>query len=227
MLLGTVKGDIHDIGKDIVNFMLDVNGFQVTDLGVDVPMETFVEEIKSIPAACGGAVRLSDAGLRLNEGNGGCDPAAGLRDKVKIMVGGGTMDEQIRTTSRPMLLGKTPWRLWRWLRVGLEATNMTPLYRSRYGKAGRSIVCRTSLPHGDALELKQPDRIPIVWPGLYAGRDVRRHPAGTARERRERNGDAGKAALHFQPDSIMGLFNNPASSLPWRRCHDQIPRTRP
>ncbi len=48
MLLGTVKGDIHDIGKDIVNFMLDVNGFQVTDLGVDVPIATFVEKIKEL-----------------------------------------------------------------------------------------------------------------------------------------------------------------------------------
>ena len=44
MLLGTVKGDIHDIGKDIVVFMLDVNGFEVTDLGVDVPVETFVDQ---------------------------------------------------------------------------------------------------------------------------------------------------------------------------------------
>ncbi len=48
VLLGTVKGDIHDIGKDIVNFMLDVNGFQVTDLGVDVPIEKFVEQIKEL-----------------------------------------------------------------------------------------------------------------------------------------------------------------------------------
>ena len=57
MLLGTVKGDIHDIGKDIVNFMLDVNGFEVTDLGVDVPIETFVEKIKELQppvvALCG------------------------------------------------------------------------------------------------------------------------------------------------------------------------------
>ena len=47
VLVGTVKGDIHDIGKDIVVFMLDVNGFQVKDLGVDVPVEKFVDEIKA------------------------------------------------------------------------------------------------------------------------------------------------------------------------------------
>ncbi len=45
MLVGTVKGDIHDIGKDIVVFMLDVNGFEVNDLGIDVPVETFVDKV--------------------------------------------------------------------------------------------------------------------------------------------------------------------------------------
>ncbi|MFX0060428.1 MAG: B12-binding domain-containing protein, partial [Candidatus Heimdallarchaeota archaeon] len=46
VLLGTVFGDIHDIGKDIVKFMLDVNGFEVLDLGVDVPSDRFIESIK-------------------------------------------------------------------------------------------------------------------------------------------------------------------------------------
>src|SRR3972149_11756524 len=48
VVLGTVRGDIHDIGKDIVGFMLDVNGFEVTDLGVDVPEEKFVEAVKRV-----------------------------------------------------------------------------------------------------------------------------------------------------------------------------------
>src|SRR3990172_12535168 len=48
VVLGTVKGDIHDIGKDIVSFMLDVNGFEVHDLGVDVPEEKFVEKIAEV-----------------------------------------------------------------------------------------------------------------------------------------------------------------------------------
>ena len=72
VLLGTVKGDIHDIGKDIVNFMLDVNGFQVTDLGVDVPIETFVETDQGTATARRGAVRIPDAGLHVDERNGGC-----------------------------------------------------------------------------------------------------------------------------------------------------------
>ncbi len=48
MVLGTVKGDIHDMGNDIVAFMLDVNGFDVRDLGVDVLAQTFVDKIASI-----------------------------------------------------------------------------------------------------------------------------------------------------------------------------------
>jgi len=47
ILIGTVKGDIHDIAKDIVVFMLDVNGFEVKDLGIDVAPETFVAEMKT------------------------------------------------------------------------------------------------------------------------------------------------------------------------------------
>src|SRR4030042_2310198 len=47
-ILGTVAGDIHDIGKDIVGFMLDINGFEVIDLGVDVPVQKFVEDRKSV-----------------------------------------------------------------------------------------------------------------------------------------------------------------------------------
>ena len=48
IVLGTVQGDIHDIGKDIVSFMLDVNGFEVFDLGVDVPPESFVTKVREV-----------------------------------------------------------------------------------------------------------------------------------------------------------------------------------
>ena len=47
MLIGTVHGDLHDIGKNIVTFMLDINGFEVKDIGIDVPVATFIEEIKA------------------------------------------------------------------------------------------------------------------------------------------------------------------------------------
>ena len=47
VLIGTVHGDLHDIGKNIVTFMLDINGFEVKDIGVDVPVETFLDEINA------------------------------------------------------------------------------------------------------------------------------------------------------------------------------------
>ncbi|MBP7691243.1 MAG: cobalamin-dependent protein [Anaerolineales bacterium] len=95
VLLGTVQGDIHDIGKDIVSFMLDVNGFQVKDLGVDVPVATFVAEIKAYqPAvvALSGFLTLAYTSMKETVE---AITAAGLRQQVKIMIGGGTMDQQI------------------------------------------------------------------------------------------------------------------------------------
>jgi 5-methyltetrahydrofolate--homocysteine methyltransferase len=48
MVIGTVKDDIHDIGKDIVAIMLDVNGFEVHDLGINVPADTFVNKVEEV-----------------------------------------------------------------------------------------------------------------------------------------------------------------------------------
>jgi methanogenic corrinoid protein MtbC1 len=96
VLIGTVEGDIHDIGKDIVTFMLDVNGFEVLDLGVDVSPQTFVEAIGSFqPQVVGlsGFLTLTfDAMKETVE----TIIAAGMRDGVKIMVGGGQINEKIR-----------------------------------------------------------------------------------------------------------------------------------
>lgn len=92
VLVGTVKGDIHDIGKDLVVFMLDANGFQVYDLGIDVPARTFVEKINEVQpevVALSGFLTVAfDSMKRTVE----AIKAAGLRDQVKIMVGGGTVD---------------------------------------------------------------------------------------------------------------------------------------
>ena len=63
VVIGTVEGDIHDIGKDIVTFMLDVNGFEVKDLGVDVPVAKFVEAVKEFQPQVVGLERFPDAGL--------------------------------------------------------------------------------------------------------------------------------------------------------------------
>ncbi len=95
VVVGTVKGDIHDIGKDIVVFMLDVSGFAVTDLGVDVAPEAFVEAVKDVQpqvVALSGFLTLSYTAMKDTVE---AIQAADLRDAVKIMVGGGTVDEQV------------------------------------------------------------------------------------------------------------------------------------
>jgi trimethylamine corrinoid protein len=96
VIVGTVAGDIHDIGKDIVVFMLDVNGYDVTDLGVDVPVQKFVDAIKETNApvvALSGFLTLAfDAMKETVE----AIKKAGLRNKVKIMIGGGQIDEEIK-----------------------------------------------------------------------------------------------------------------------------------
>jgi 5-methyltetrahydrofolate--homocysteine methyltransferase len=94
VVIGTVEGDIHDIAKDIVTFMLDLNGFEVTDLGVDVPPAKFVEAVQETGASVvglSGFLTLAFDPMK--------ETVAALRDAdldVKIMIGGGQIDEQIR-----------------------------------------------------------------------------------------------------------------------------------
>jgi methanogenic corrinoid protein MtbC1 len=96
VIVGTVKGDIHDIGKDMVVFMLDANGFEVHDLGVDVPAQTFVEKIAAIqPDVVGLSGFLTVAFDAMKKTIAAID-AAGQRNRVKIMIGGGTVDEHVR-----------------------------------------------------------------------------------------------------------------------------------
>ncbi len=96
VVIGTVQGDIHDLGKNMVIFMLEVNGFKVHDLGVDVPVQSFVEAIDEVnPDVLGlsGFLTVSfDALKKTVEGI----KRAGIRDQVKIMIGGGMVDEHIR-----------------------------------------------------------------------------------------------------------------------------------
>jgi len=96
VLIGTVKGDIHDIGKNIVTFMLDVNGFEVLDLGVDVPPNKFVEAIRDFrPQVIGLSGFLTLAFDTMKETVQAIE-TAGLRDGVKIMIGGGQVNEEVR-----------------------------------------------------------------------------------------------------------------------------------
>jgi methanogenic corrinoid protein MtbC1 len=96
VLIGTVKGDIHDIGKNIVTFMLDVNGFEVLDLGVDVSPQAFVEAIGDFqPQVLGLSGFLTLAFDTMKETIEAIE-TAGLRDGVKIMIGGGQVNEEIQ-----------------------------------------------------------------------------------------------------------------------------------
>jgi 5-methyltetrahydrofolate--homocysteine methyltransferase len=96
VVLGTVAGDIHDIGKDIVAFMLDVNGFEVYDLGVDVPAQKFVEKIKESGAPIVGLSGFLTLAYDSMKQTVEAIEDAGLRNKVKIMIGGGQINEEIR-----------------------------------------------------------------------------------------------------------------------------------
>ena len=96
VLIGTVHGDLHDIGKNIVTFMLDINGFEVKDIGVDVPVQTFIDEIKAYqPDVVGLSGFLTLAFDSMKETITAFD-AAGLRKDFKIMIGGGQIDETMR-----------------------------------------------------------------------------------------------------------------------------------
>ena len=105
IVLGTVQGDIHDIAKDIVGFMLDVNGFEVTDLGVDVPPAKFVEAVKDTGAKIVGLSGFLTLAFDPMKDTVAAIKAAGLND-VKIMIGGGQIDEQIRQYTGADAYGK-------------------------------------------------------------------------------------------------------------------------
>ncbi len=95
VVIGTVEGDIHDIAKDIVAFMLDINGFDVTDLGVDVPPARFVEAVQQTGARIVGLSGFLTLAYDPMKATVQALKAAGLND-VKVMIGGGQIDEQIR-----------------------------------------------------------------------------------------------------------------------------------
>lgn len=106
IVIGTVAGDIHDIGKDIVVFMLDVNGFEVYDLGVDVPIGAFVEKVKETGATVVGLSGFLTLAFEAMKQTIQAMKDAGLRDKVKIMIGGGQVDEQVRGFAGADAFGK-------------------------------------------------------------------------------------------------------------------------
>ena len=96
VIIATVEGDIHDIGKDLVVSMLDVNGFEVFDLGVDVPVQTIVDKIKETNAPVVGLSGFLTLAYDAMKKTVDAIEAAGLRDRVKVMIGGGQVDEKVK-----------------------------------------------------------------------------------------------------------------------------------
>jgi 5-methyltetrahydrofolate--homocysteine methyltransferase len=94
-VIGTVQGDLHDIGKNIFVSLMDASGFEVYDLGIDVPPEKFVEAIKNYNANIVGMSALLSAGLYVMKDTVKAIEDAGLRDKVKILIGGGIAGEEM------------------------------------------------------------------------------------------------------------------------------------
>jgi len=106
VLIGTVAGDIHDIGKNIVAFMLDANGFEVLDLGVDVPAQKFVEAIGDFQPQVVGLSGFLTLAFDAMKETVEAIKAAGLRDGVKIMIGGGQVNETIQEYAGADAYGK-------------------------------------------------------------------------------------------------------------------------
>jgi len=106
VVIGTVAGDIHDIGKDLVIFMLDVNGFEVFDLGIDVPVQKFVDTIKETGSTVVGLSGFLTLAFQSMKDTVEAINAAGLRDNVKIMIGGGQIDEQVKSFTGADAYGK-------------------------------------------------------------------------------------------------------------------------
>jgi 5-methyltetrahydrofolate--homocysteine methyltransferase len=93
-VIGTVEGDIHDIGKTIVATLWETAGFEVIDLGVDVPPQKFVEAIKQYNPDIVGMSALMTTTMIKQKETIEAIKAAGLRDKVKIVVGGAPTTEE-------------------------------------------------------------------------------------------------------------------------------------
>lgn len=115
VVVGTVQGDIHDIGKNIVVAMLRCNGFEVYDVGIDVPPKVFVDKVKETGATIVGLSGLLTVAFGSMEEVIKALDEAGLKDKVKVMIGGGMIDDFVRAK-----VGADAWG-----RDAMEAVRLT------------------------------------------------------------------------------------------------------
>jgi methanogenic corrinoid protein MtbC1 len=95
IVLGTVEGDIHDIGKDIVATMLDIAGFDVVDLGVDVPVAKFIDTAREKKAQIIAMSCLLTSAIDAMKRTVAAAGEAGLRSDVRLMIGGAPITEQV------------------------------------------------------------------------------------------------------------------------------------
>lgn len=99
LVIGTVEGDIHDIGKNIVVTMAEAAGFEVVDLGVDVPPSKFVEAVKRHSPNVVGMSGLLTIAIESMKRTVDALKEAGLRDRVKVIIGGGRVDQYAKEYS--------------------------------------------------------------------------------------------------------------------------------
>lgn len=99
VLIGTVEGDIHDIGKNIVIFLLEANGFEVRDIGINQKPEKFVQAIQSFQPQVVGMSGLLTLAFDSMKKTVQAIQEAGLRESVRIVIGGGVVTEKIREYS--------------------------------------------------------------------------------------------------------------------------------
>jgi 5-methyltetrahydrofolate--homocysteine methyltransferase len=88
VVVGTVKGDLHDIGKNLVAMLLEGAGFEVIDLGADVSPEKFVEAVKANQADIVGLSALLTNTMPMMKNTIDALKAAGVREQIKVMIGG-------------------------------------------------------------------------------------------------------------------------------------------
>jgi corrinoid protein of di/trimethylamine methyltransferase len=98
VVIGSVKGDIHEIGKSLVATMLSAGGFQVYDLGVDVPTETFVARVKETGANIVGLSALLTTTMTVQREVVEALVRAGVRDQVKVILGGAPVSQEWANT---------------------------------------------------------------------------------------------------------------------------------
>jgi 5-methyltetrahydrofolate--homocysteine methyltransferase len=93
VVMGTVKGDLHDIGKNLVSLMLEGAGYETIDLGVDVPIEEFIRVVREQKPDIVGMSALLTTTMQMMKQTIDAFEAAGLRDQVKFIIGGAPVTE--------------------------------------------------------------------------------------------------------------------------------------